>query len=83
MLLDGVFGRKHVADGGEFTDADLYNDFVFKNGISSESLTLTLSGPGIAANTKYELTFYSYDSDSTQGSHSVDYKGNTGTTGSS
>jgi hypothetical protein len=40
--------------GGE--GSDMYGDFAFKNG---GTMTLTLSGPGISANTEYQMTFWS------------------------
>jgi hypothetical protein len=39
------------------SDTDIYRDFFFKN---SGTMTLTLSGPAIDANTAYALTFWSY-----------------------
>jgi hypothetical protein len=39
------------------SDTDIYRDFFFKN---NGTMTLTLSGPAIDANTDYELTFWSY-----------------------
>ena len=38
----------------------LYRDFLFTN--FADDIIITLSGPGIAASTDYELTLYSYDS---------------------
>jgi hypothetical protein len=87
-LIDGLFNRgPGMVDAGSMTYADLYNDFAFKNGDafgggSPQSMTLTLSGAGIAANTAYDLTFYSYDDLATQGSHSVTYAAAAGTVGS-
>ena len=52
----GVFDRG--ASGG--VNNDLYRDFYFTN--NAADIVLTLSGAGIAANTDYILTFYSYDS---------------------
>ncbi len=74
-LLDGLFNRGGVSNGGDLTFADIYNDFAFKNGGSPQSLTLTLSGAGISANTDYDLTLYSLDPLATQGSHSVAFTG--------
>jgi len=39
------------------SDTNLYRDFFFKN---NGTMTLTLSGPAINANTDYDLTFWSY-----------------------
>ena len=39
------------------SDTNLYRDFFFKN---NGTMTMTLSGPAIDANTDYDLTFWSY-----------------------
>ncbi len=85
-LFDGLFNRDPaIVDVGSLTYADLYNEFAFNNNAGNDgpaSMTLKLSGAGIAANQQYLLTFYSYDNHPTQGSHSVDYTGISGTVGS-
>ena len=84
----GFFNRAKLSDSGSFTNSALYNDFAYTNttatgGAGTASITLTLSGAGIAANTPYSLTFYSYDSgpgttNVAEGSHSVLIGGATG-----
>jgi len=81
-ILQGFYNRGGVGNGGNLTFAGIYNDFAFKNGASPQSLTLTLSGQGIAARERYKLTFYSYDQEITTGTHSVLFSGGSGTTGS-
>jgi hypothetical protein len=57
---------------------NMYNDGAFKNG---GSMTLTLSGPGISANTEYDLTFWScYYNVQTRTTSFVATAGTTGTT---
>lgn len=57
---------------------NMYNDGAFKNG---GSMTLTISGPGIAANTEYEMTFWSiYYNIQTRTTSFVATSGTTGTT---
>jgi hypothetical protein len=85
----GFFRRGGVSNSGSLTFANLYNSFTYKNGpngaivtgnsvnTNTVSLTLTLSGTDIAANTPYSLTFYSYDPLSTDGSHNVTITGGT------
>jgi hypothetical protein len=53
--LAGVQGIFNFATTG--TNDIFYRDFYFKNG---GTITLTLSGPAIVANTEYELSFWSY-----------------------
>lgn len=60
-------------------NTDLFRDFTFKN--ANAALTLTLSGPGIAANSDYELKLWSYDSNSGGKTHSQSYAGVSGTVG--
>lgn len=79
--LSGFFTRGGLSNSGAFTFADLYNDFVFDNGSSGEDLTLSLSGPGIDADSDYLLTFFSFDPLSTQGDHEVTISPTSGTTG--
>ena len=84
-LIEGFFVRGGLSNGGSLTVADIYNDFVFSNGPipnGSLSMTLALAGAGIAANTPYLLTFYSFDPLASQGSHSVSFDGASGTAGS-
>lgn len=82
--LDGMFNRGGVSNAGSLTFADIYNDFAFNNinQPSGNTLSLTLSGVGIAPNTDYYLTFWSYDSLAGQGNHSVAFNGVSGTSGS-
>jgi hypothetical protein len=81
--LNGLFNRDPgITNTASMTLASLYNDFAFINGSSGQSLTLTLSGPGIEANTDYTMTFYSYDDLESQGSHSVTFAGVGDTSGS-
>ena len=81
ILLGGFYNRGGVANNGSLTYAGVYKDFAFKNGASPQSLTLTLSGPGILPRERYRLTFYSYDDDAAGSSHSVSFAGGSGTTG--
>lgn len=67
--------------GGTYTSAALYGDFNFINSTTS-AMTITLAGPGIAANTAYDLRFYSYDSQHGSGGGTVTYTGVSGTGGS-
>ena len=53
--LSGVQGIFNFETTG--TNDIFYRDFYFKNG---GTITLTLSGPAITANTEYELSFWSY-----------------------
>ncbi len=64
--------------GAGGTNPDLYRDFTFAN--NSSTVTLTLSGVGISANTSYVIKFWSYDSNSI--ANTVGYTGVNGTTGS-
>ena len=86
-VIEGFFNRTDLDNSGSLTAADLYEDFVFANGTlggggSPLSMTLTLSGAGISASTSYNLTFFSYDSVSSAGSHTVSFNGASGTSGS-
>jgi hypothetical protein len=81
--LGGFYNRGGVMNSGSLTYAGIYNDFAFKNGNSPQSLTLSLSGPGILPRERYRLTFYAYDDDVNKGGdHSVSFSGTSGTTGS-
>lgn len=85
--IGGHFNRGGVTNGGGLAFADVYNDFAFKNGGaagsgSPQSMTLTFSGAGISASTSYSLTFFSYDSVSSGGSHTVSFNGASGSSGS-
>ncbi len=81
-IQGGMHNREDVSNADRQTFAAVYNDFAFKNGESPQSMSLTLSGPGIVAGTAYNITFYSYDSDHTQGTHAVRFAGVSDTTGS-
>ena len=81
-LLEGLFNRGGVTNGGSLTVADVYNDFAFNNFGTPSGMTLTLAGSGIRPNTDYDLTFYSYDDLGTAAAHSVSYTGTSGTVGS-
>ena len=74
----GTFDRG--ASGG--VNNDLYRDFIFENNTgNSPDITLTLTGPGVAASTDYILTFYAYDSgDATRRTGIAGISGTTGTT---
>ena len=61
-----------------YQDADLLSDFTFLNGAP---LVLTISGPGILANTAYDIKFYSYDPQHGVSGGTVSYTGINGTTG--
>lgn len=54
-ISDNPQGFYVFAGGG--TNPAIFDDFIFDN---SGPMTLTLSGPGISANTEYALTFWSY-----------------------
>jgi hypothetical protein len=72
----GTFDRG--ASGG--VNNDLYRDFIFENTTGSNpDITITLTGPGIAATTNYILTFYAYDSG--DASRRTSFQGISGTTG--
>lgn len=81
--LSGFFNREPgISNSDTLTAAAIYNDFAFKNSGSGQSLQLTLSGDGIAANTDYSLTFYSYDAGVATGNvHTVRCEGIDGTVG--
>ena len=68
------------ASGG--VNNDLYRDFIFENNTgNSPDITLTLTGPGVAASTDYILTFYAYDSgDNSRRTGIAGISGTTGTT---
>ena len=55
---------------------DLYRDFIFSQGTS---ITIAISGVGIAADTEYELTFYAYDSGEPRRTAVAGTAGTTGT----
>ena len=79
--IEGLFNRGGVANGGALTFADIYNDFAFNN--SNAPITLQLTGAGITPNTRYNLTFYSFDNlTSEPNTHMVSFTGTAGTTGS-
>lgn len=71
----GAFDR---GDQGQ-PNPDLYRDFIFDN---AGSITLTLSGPGISANTQYVMSFWFYDSGE-GGGRNTSVAGTSGTTGPS
>jgi hypothetical protein len=81
-----------VVNSGAFTYANLYNSFAYNNSSASfassapTSITVVLSGVGIAPSTSYALTFYSFDSDAgrafSSGTHGFSVGGVSGTTGS-
>jgi hypothetical protein len=84
----GYFHRTPtISDSGALTYADLYNDFAYSNSPcggcanQTDTLTVTLSGPGVSASTTYDLTFYSWDNRAASGSHTVTISGMSGTTG--
>jgi len=87
----GIFSP--LVNSGAFTYANLYNSFAFNNspatGASNAttSISIILSVAGIAANTPYLLTFYSFDSDAgrpaTTGTHNFSAAGTSGTLGAS
>lgn len=54
---------------------------MFNNFGDGSTMTLAISGAGIAADTNYDLTFYSYDDAGSTNSHRVDYTGTSGTVG--
>ena len=81
------FNRNNMDDAGSLTTATLYEDFAYINGGgggsgSPKSTSLVLSGAGIAENTAYQLTFYSFDPVGSAGTHTVSFSGSAGTTGS-
>lgn len=59
----------------------LFTDFTFANSLVNP-ITLTLSGAGIAADTEYEILFYSYDPQHGASGGTVTYTGTSGTVGS-
>lgn len=76
VTLSGQQGNFDRGDQGQ-PNPDLYRDFFFDNG---GSITLTLSGPGISANTDYILGFWAYDSGEGSGRNSS-FGATSGTTG--
>jgi hypothetical protein len=84
----GYFHRTPtLSNSGSLTYADLYNDFAYSNSPNAfvpnqtDTLTVTLSGAGVSANTAYSLTFYSWDNRAASGLHTVTISGISGTTG--
>jgi len=85
----GIFSP--LANSGAFTYANLYNSFAYNNSSNAfassavTSLTVSISGTGIAPSKSYLLTFFSFDSDAgrnaSTGTHSVSITGLSGTTG--
>jgi uncharacterized protein (TIGR03382 family) len=61
VAVEGEWGDfdRGTPSGDNQTD-HFYRDFIFDN--NADGFTITISGVGIAANTEYALTFYSYDS---------------------
>lgn len=57
---DGLFQRGGASDAGEFTYADLYNDFVYNNSAPTDT-TFNFSGAAIQPNTEYDITFWAWD----------------------
>lgn len=78
VTSDGSFFNRGAATGAS---DDLRDDFTFKNNAPA-GLLLTLSGPGITANTAYEIRFWSFDGNAGGKTHSQSYAGESGTTGS-
>ena len=56
---EGFFARNSVADSGAFTYGQLYDDFVYNN--TGGTLSFTISGAGIKADTDYSIRFFAYD----------------------
>jgi hypothetical protein len=54
--ISGIQGLFDYTTNTGTTHQDLFRDFYFKN---NGSMTLTLSGPAISANTEYDFTFWS------------------------
>jgi len=79
--IEGLFNRSPgIANSVAFTFANIYNDFAFNN--TNTPITLQLTGAGIAPNTAYDLTVYSYDKEPNDvHTHTVSISGASGTTG--
>jgi hypothetical protein len=57
--FQGFFYRGGLTNSGSFTDANLYNDFVYTNGSAGSTIQLSISG--VTPGKEYALTLYSYD----------------------
>jgi hypothetical protein len=73
--ISGEQGFFTYVGGG--TNAALFDDFVFRNG---GTITLELSGPGISANTAYDMTFWAYYGAQARDTTIAGSAGTTGTT---
>lgn len=74
----GSFFNRSAA--GSYQDAALLGDFTFLN--SNGTMTITIGGPGITANTAHSIKFYSLDSFHGTTGGTVNYVGASGTVGS-
>ncbi|MFA7343358.1 MAG: PEP-CTERM sorting domain-containing protein [Terrimicrobiaceae bacterium] len=60
---DGVLSRDKGVLGSGFTYSNLYRDFAFGGNTGADSFAFQIYGPGLSANTAYNVTFYAYDND--------------------
>lgn len=66
---------------GTYTDAPLLGDFTFANNLATNTMTITIAGAGITADTDYDIRFYSLDTQHGGTGGTVTYAGLSGTTG--
>jgi hypothetical protein len=74
-ITDSPEGYYSYVGGG--TNAALFDDFIYDN---SGPFTMTLSGPGISANTEYDMTICSYYGAQARNTTITAASGTTGTT---